>query len=150
MFYETRRAGFSMRGHGAFGTRKWVWFLCLHFPINPLLGLPALLSWTNPSDHLKLFDISTVIRKYGVMKTTLVLPDEIFRQAKARAALKGQSFGKFLEQGLRRVLDDTDTDASSKASAWVRDLPPVPPAAAAELEQVVSAADFRQVDKSMW
>lgn len=84
------------------------------------------------------------------MKTTLVLPDDIFRQAKARAALKGQSFGKFLEQGLRRILDDTDAEASSGASAWVRELPPVPPAAAAELERVVSAPDFRQVDKSMW
>jgi hypothetical protein len=84
------------------------------------------------------------------MKTTLVLPDDIFRQAKARAALKGQSFGKFLEQGLRRILDETDAEASSGGCAWVRQLPPVSPAAAAELEQVFSAPDFRPVDKFMW
>lgn len=84
------------------------------------------------------------------MKTTLVLPDEIFRAAKARAALRGQSFGKFLEHGLRRILEDSDLEPPTRASAWVRELPPVPPAAAAELERVVSAPDFRQVDKSMW
>lgn len=84
------------------------------------------------------------------MKTTLVLPDEIFREAKARAALRGQSFGKFLEQALRRVLDESDVEAASRASSWVRELPPVPETAAAALEQVVSAPDFRQVDKSMW
>ena len=84
------------------------------------------------------------------MKTTLILPDEIFREAKARAALRGQSFGKFLEQGLRRILDESDVETSSRASSWVRELPPVPSTATTELEQVISAPDFRQVDKSMW
>jgi hypothetical protein len=84
------------------------------------------------------------------MKTTLVLPDEIFREAKARAALKGQSFGKFLEQGLRKILDEGDVGASPRTSSWVRELPPVPATATAELQQAVSAPDFRQVDKSMW
>ena len=84
------------------------------------------------------------------MKTTVVLPDEIFREAKARAALRGQSFGKFLEQGLRRALEESEADASARTSSWLRELPPVFPAAAAELDQMVSAPDFRQVDKSMW
>lgn len=95
-------------------------------------------------------DIYTVIRKYGVMKTTLVLPDDIFREAKARAALRGQSFGKFLEQGLRRMLDESESETASRASCWVGELPPVPAAASSALEQVISAPDFRQVDKSMW
>ena len=84
------------------------------------------------------------------MKTTLILPDEIFREAKARAALKGQSFGKFLEQGLRKILDEGEVEASPRASSWVRELPPVPAMAAAELEQAISAPDFRRVDNSMW
>ena len=100
--------------------------------------------------HLRLVDIYTESHKYGAMKTTLVLPDEIFREAKACAARRGQSFGKFLEQGLRRILDETDAKASSGASSWVRELPAVTPTAAAALEQVISAPDFRQVDKSMW
>ena len=84
------------------------------------------------------------------MKTTLILPDEIFREPKARAALRGQSFGKFLEQGLRRMLDESRLESPAKASSWVRELPPLPAMAAAELEQAFSAPDFRQVDKSMW
>jgi hypothetical protein len=84
------------------------------------------------------------------MKTTLVLPDEIFREAKACAARRGQSFGRFLEQGLRRIMDETDAEASSSASSWVRELPAVTPTAVAALEQAISTPDFRQVDKSMW
>jgi len=83
------------------------------------------------------------------MKTTLVLPDDIFRQAKARAALRGQTFGKFLEQSLRRMLQEPE-ESSSQASLWVRQLPRVSPAAAAELEEAVNAPDFRQVDAAMW
>ncbi len=83
------------------------------------------------------------------MKTTLVLPDDIFRQAKARAALKGQTFGKFLEQGLRQMLQEPDTP-TSQASLWIHRLPRVSPTAAAELEKTITAADFRQVDEAMW
>lgn len=83
------------------------------------------------------------------MKTTLVLSDDIFRQAKAQAALKGQSFGKFLEQGLRRILDE-GAEAPSQASSWIRQLPRVSAAAAADLEETMCAPDFRRVDESMW
>jgi len=84
------------------------------------------------------------------MKTTLVLPDDVFREAKTRVVLKGQSFGKFLEQSLRKILDEGEVGASPRACSWVRELPPVPATATAELEQAISAPDFRQVDKSMW
>jgi hypothetical protein len=83
------------------------------------------------------------------MKTTLILPDDIFRQAKARAALKGQTFGKFLEQGLRRILQESN-DQTSQASLWIRRLPRVSPAAAAELQKTVASPEFRQVDEAMW
>jgi hypothetical protein len=83
------------------------------------------------------------------MKTTLVLPDEIFRAAKARATLRVQSFGKFLEQGLRRMLQEPD-EVPSQASRWIHRLPRVSPAAAAELEKTVDAPGFRQVDAAMW
>jgi hypothetical protein len=83
------------------------------------------------------------------MKTTLILPDDIFRQAKACAALKGQTFGKFLEQGLRRMLQESG-EAPAQASLWVHRLPRVSPAAAAELEKTFNASDFRQVDAAMW
>jgi len=83
------------------------------------------------------------------METTLVVPDEIFREAKSRATLKGQTLGKFLEQGLRRILQETER-SSSQASRWVRGLPRVSPAAAAELQKTVNAPDFRQIDEAMW
>ena len=107
-------------------------------------------SWTNLFKRRRPLAIYTESHNNGYMKTTLILPDEIFREAKARAALKGQSFGKFLEQGLRKILDESRLDAPFNASSWVRELPPVPATATAELEQAISAPDFRQVDKSMW
>ena len=125
------------------------------FPLTQVSGLPpaiyALLRFKpRPFALQKSLAIYTEFRKYCAMKTTVVLPDEIFREAKARAALRGQSFGKFLEQGLRRVLVESDVETSSRTSSWLRELPPVSSIAATELQQVLSRPDFRPVDKSMW
>lgn len=38
------------------------------------------------------------------MKTTVELPDELFRRAKAEAALRGRRFKDLIEEGLRLVL----------------------------------------------
>lgn len=39
------------------------------------------------------------------MKTTIELPDELYRKAKATAALHGRKLKDLVEEGLRRVLD---------------------------------------------
>ncbi len=39
------------------------------------------------------------------MKTTIELPDELYRKAKATAALSGRKLKDLVEEGLRRVLD---------------------------------------------
>jgi predicted component of type VI protein secretion system len=39
------------------------------------------------------------------MKTTVELPDAIYRQAKAEAALRGRKLKDLIEEGLRLVLD---------------------------------------------
>jgi hypothetical protein len=39
------------------------------------------------------------------MKTTVELPDAIYRQAKAQAALRGRKLKDLIEDGLRLVLD---------------------------------------------
>ena len=39
------------------------------------------------------------------MKTTVELPDDLFRKAKAAAALRGRKFKDLIEEGLRRVLE---------------------------------------------
>lgn len=82
------------------------------------------------------------------MKTTLVLNDSVFRQAKAAAALRGQALGQFVEDGLRRLLEERGPNAT--ASSWIGKLPKVPPRAARELKDALSAADFRVIDRSMW
>lgn len=39
------------------------------------------------------------------MKTTVELPDTLYRHAKAEAALRGRKFKDLVEEGLRRVLE---------------------------------------------
>lgn len=83
------------------------------------------------------------------MKTTLTLSDEVFRQAKARAALRGQSLGKFMEQSLVKALAAGE-ESQKGLGHWLRCLPRVSPAGAADLEQTLAASDFRRVDEAMW
>jgi predicted component of type VI protein secretion system len=40
------------------------------------------------------------------MKTTVEMPDELYRRAKAEAALRGRKFRELVEEGLRLVLDN--------------------------------------------
>lgn len=40
------------------------------------------------------------------MKTTIEVPEELYRRAKAEAALRGRRVRDLVEDGLRRVLDD--------------------------------------------
>ena len=51
------------------------------------------------------------------MKTTLQLPDALYREIKASAALSGRSITSVVEESLRRFLADATT---------VEDLPPLP------------------------
>ncbi len=83
------------------------------------------------------------------MKTTLTLSDEIFRQAKARAALRGQSLGSFIEQSLLKALT-TGEEAQVGVGPWLRSLPRVSAVGAADMEQIFAESDFRQVDEAMW
>ena len=83
------------------------------------------------------------------MKTTLTISDDLFRQAKAYAALRGQTFGNLIEQSLRKVLMDLPSSHDS-SKHWVQDLPRISASAAADLKQAVNAPDFRLVDPEMW
>jgi hypothetical protein len=42
------------------------------------------------------------------MKTTVELPDELYRRAKAEAALRGRKLRDLVEDGLRLVLDGSN------------------------------------------
>jgi len=83
------------------------------------------------------------------MKTTLTISDDLFRQAKAYAALRGQTFGNLIEQSLRKVLLDSPSSRDS-SKHWVQDLPRLSASAAADLEKAVNAQDFRTVEPEMW
>ena len=56
------------------------------------------------------------------MKTTVNIRDDIFRQAKARAALLGQTFAGFLEDALARALAERDKTGDSM-DKWANSLP---------------------------
>ena len=83
------------------------------------------------------------------MKTTVNIRDDIFRRAKARAALVGKPLSRYLEDALDRVLQDDEPDTRSWAD-WAEGLPPVSATAARELEAALEATDFRAVDPEMW
>lgn len=55
------------------------------------------------------------------MRTTVDIADELFRRAKAEAALRGRKFRDLVEEGLRRVLDDPSSGAPPPA-AFLADL----------------------------
>ena len=83
------------------------------------------------------------------MKTTVNIRDDIFRRAKARAALAGKPLSRYLEDALDRALQDDEPDTRSWAQ-WAEELPTLSPAAAEGLETMLNSADFRVVDPEMW
>lgn len=83
------------------------------------------------------------------MKTTLNLRDDLVRQAKARAALRGQPLARYIEEGLEQRLR-AEESGSLTVKDWLDGLPKVPAAAARELDERFTAEDFRRVDAEMW
>ena len=81
------------------------------------------------------------------MKTTLNVREDLYRKAKAQAALQGKSLSKFLEESLEKMLS---LDAETCVADWAAELPKLSPQAFHELESVFSAHDFRQIDPDMW
>jgi hypothetical protein len=61
--------------------------------------------------------------KYGnlvIMKTTLELPDPIFRRAKATAAERGQSLKDFFTEALREKLEGKAATSKSTEPPWMQ------------------------------
>ena len=55
------------------------------------------------------------------MKTTLDIPDNIFRQAKARAALRGVSLRQFVTEALEEKVSAPSSGRSSNAEpSWMQ------------------------------
>jgi hypothetical protein len=70
---------------------------------------------------------------YGFMKTTLEIPDELFREMKAAAALRGMKLKDFVTIAISEQL----ARSKSAESAWSTErLPPPPKVAKTELRRI--------------
>ena len=83
------------------------------------------------------------------MKTTLNLRDDLLRQAKARAALRGQPLSRYIEEGLEQRLLEEETHMAD-TNEWLNSLPSVSKVATEDLKAAVQTEGFRVVDSSMW
>jgi hypothetical protein len=56
----------------------------------------------------------------GTMKTTLEIPDALFRQAKSRAAERGQTLKEFVSEALHEKLAPRKGTARSGEPEWMQ------------------------------
>lgn len=90
-----------------------------------------------------------ICRKYGFMKTTINLKDDVLRRAKSRAALRGQPLAQYMEECLEQKLaQDESLDGNLKE--WINSLPKVSPDAIGDFEKNISGDDFRAIEEDMW
>jgi hypothetical protein len=83
---------------------------------------------------------------YGYVKTTLEIPDDLFRKAKAAAALRGVKLRDFVAEALASQLAEGE-----KASSTSK-LPPQPRVAKAELRRIhqLIEEDSERIDPEDW
>ena len=90
-------------------------------------------------------------RKYGklvIMKTTLEIPDDIFRQSKAAAAMRGESLKDFVTESLRVRLAQ-EGSAELAVSGWRRVFGQAGPNEVAEVDKII-AEEFETIDLDAW
>src|SRR5260370_32826236 len=58
-----------------------------------------------------------------LMRTTVDIPDELFRRAKSEAALRGRKLKDLVEEGLRLVLEKEKTPAETQQPSQRRPRP---------------------------
>lgn len=81
------------------------------------------------------------------MKTTIEIPDEIFRQTKAQAALRGETLKAFITAALMAYL--AREDSASPQRGWRSVFGEARPAEVEEVDAVI-AAELEQVDAGEW
>ena len=82
------------------------------------------------------------------VKTTLELPNALFRKVKATAAQQGRTMKEFVTEALTEKLA-----AKGKAQGWrsvLGKLTPQGRKAAREVDAVIRAADFNKIDPEAW
>lgn len=83
------------------------------------------------------------------MKTTLYIQDELYRQAKSKAALEGKTLRQFIEEALALRISSHPAE-SPKPGHWIDRLPAIPEDAIKEIDAIISDPSFRKVDPKMW
>ena len=92
--------------------------------------------------------------KYGsfrAVKTTLEIPDPLFRKAKATSARQGRTMKEFVNEALAEKLAAGANGGSDVGwRAVLGTLSPEAKKAAREVDAVIQGADFNNVDAEMW
>jgi hypothetical protein len=86
------------------------------------------------------------------MKTTVEIPDTLYRQIKARAALKGQSIKDFLVEAVRaKLVADRakPKKESKKKTGWEAAFGAADPAEVAEVQRIIDE-EFSRIDPDAW
>jgi len=82
------------------------------------------------------------------MKTTLDVPDSLYRQIKARAALKGQTIRAFFLDAIQDKLR-SERDGGNKSSGWRSVFGKATKDDVSQLQQVLDD-EFSKIDLEAW
>ncbi|MDR3405389.1 MAG: hypothetical protein P4L99_23040 [Chthoniobacter sp.] len=82
------------------------------------------------------------------MKTTLEIPDALFRKAKATAAKQGRSMKEYVVEALTEKLEKKTEEQGWRAIFGK--LGPEGKKAAREVDAIIKAADFNKIDPEFW
>ena len=83
------------------------------------------------------------------MKITLNIREDLYRKAKAQAALQGITLSRFFEESLAKMLQE-NADNGVSLAAWAANLPTLSERATRDLENALSDPNFRTIDPEMW
>ena len=86
------------------------------------------------------------------MKTTVEIPDLLYRQIKARAAIKGQSIKDFLVEAVRAKLTSDKSKPNSKRkkkTGWEAAFGAADPKDVAEVQRIIDE-EFSKIDPDDW
>ena len=82
------------------------------------------------------------------MKTTIEIPDELFRKAKATAAIRGESLKELIREALETSLAAVPPPHADR-SGWRSVFGLAEPKSVEGVNRIVSA-EFEQIDSSEW
>ena len=82
------------------------------------------------------------------MKTTIDIPDELFRKAKATAAMRGESLREFITGALERRLETAGSPAPD-SGGWRSAFGLADRATVGSIDRIISG-DLERIDRSEW